>query len=88
MVKVDPDDENNLFIVLDAFGLPLYKIEDELYQHYVLTCDHRRVEPMNKEEFISFLKRTETQGVFSSFKKEGETFWKRLISFKDLEEEE
>jgi Cdc6-like AAA superfamily ATPase len=88
MVDISPDDENNLFIVLDAFGLPLYKIEDELFQHYILTCDHRRVRPMSKEQFISFLNKMETQGVFSSFKKEGKNYWKRLISFKDLDKEE
>jgi Cdc6-like AAA superfamily ATPase len=88
MAKVSPDDESILLIVLDAFGLPLYKIEDELYQHYILTCDHRRVKPMSKEQFISFLKHMETQGVFSSFRKEGKTFWKRQISFKDLDKEE
>jgi hypothetical protein len=52
-LKIEPVDENILFIVLDAFGLPLYKIEDELFQHYVLTCDHRRVRPMSKEELVS-----------------------------------
>nr|MDO8135511.1 hypothetical protein [Candidatus Njordarchaeum guaymaensis] len=88
MAKFDPEDENNMFVVLDAFGLPLYKIEDELYQRYVLTCDHRRVKSMTKDELISFLKRMESQGFFSSFNKEGKTFWKRLISFKDLEKEE
>jgi len=88
VAKIDPADENNLFIVLDAFGLPVYKIEDELYQHYVLTCDHRRVKPMTEDEFASFLKRMEFLRFFSSFKKEGKTFWKRLISFKDLEKEE
>jgi hypothetical protein len=87
-LKIDRADEDILFIVLDAFGLPLYKIEDELFQHYVLTCDHRRVRPMNKEELVSFLKRMENQKVFSSFKKDGKTYWKRLTSFKDLEKED
>ena len=87
-IKIDQADESNLFIVLDAFGLPLYKIENELYQHYVLTCDHRRVKPMSKEDFTAFLKRMENQKVFTSFKKEGKTYWKRLISFKDLDQEE
>jgi hypothetical protein len=87
-IKVDPADENNLLIVLDAFGLPIYKIEDELYQHYILTCDHRRVKPMSKEEFVSFLLRMESQHFFSSFKREGKVYWKRLISFKDFEKED
>ena len=88
MINVDPVDENNLLIALDAFGLPVYKIEDELYQHYILTCDHRRVKPMSKEEFVSFLTRMEAKHFFSSFKKEGKTYWKRLISFKDFEKED
>jgi hypothetical protein len=87
-LKIDPADESNLFIVLDAFGLPIYKIEDEFYHHYILTCDHRRVKPMSKEEFVIFLKRMENQKVFASFKKEDKTYWKRLISFKDLDQED
>jgi hypothetical protein len=88
MSKIDRADEDNLFIVLDAFGLPVYKLEDELYHHYVLTCDHRRVKPMTKDEFVYFLKRMESQGFLSSFNKEGKILWKRLINFKDLEKEE
>jgi hypothetical protein len=87
-VEIDPADESNLLIVLDAFGLPLYKIEEELYQHYVLACDHRRVRPMSKEDFVTFLRRMENQKIFTSFKKEDKTYWKRLISFKDLDQED
>jgi hypothetical protein len=87
-LKIESADENSLLIVLDAFGLPLYKIEDELYQHYILTCDHRRVKPVSKEDFVTFLKRMENQKFFASFKKEGKTYWKRLISFKDLDQED
>jgi hypothetical protein len=68
-VKIDSVDESNLLIVLDAFGLPLYKMEDELYQHYVLTCDHRRVKPMSKEDFAVFIRRMESQKIFASFGK-------------------
>ncbi len=87
-IKVDLADENNLLIVLDAFGPPTYKIEDELYHHYILTCDHRRVKPMSKEDFTSFLRRMESQRFFSSYKKDEKTYWKRLISFKDFEKED
>jgi hypothetical protein len=86
--EVDPADENDLLIVLDAFGLPVYKNEDELFQHYILTCDHRRVKPKSREEFVSFLLRMEGKHFFSSFKKEGKPYWKRLISFKDLEKDD
>lgn len=87
-IKVDPADENDLLIVLDAFGLPTYKIEDELYHHYILTCDHRRVKPMSKQEFTSFLSRMGNQRFFSSYKKDEKIYWKRLISFKDFEKED
>jgi hypothetical protein len=73
---------------LKPFGLPTYKIEDELYHHYILTCSHRRVKPMSKEEFTSFLRRMESQRFFSSYKKDVKICWKRLISFKDFEKED
>ncbi|WXG47097.1 MAG: hypothetical protein WED05_10640 [Candidatus Atabeyarchaeum deiterrae] len=88
MSSIDPADENNALIVLDAFGLPVYKLEDELYQHYLLTCDHRRIKPMTKEQLVTFLKRLETIGALASFNREGKTYWKRLISFKDFEKED
>jgi hypothetical protein len=87
-IKVDPADENDLLIVLDAFGQPTYKIQDELYHHYILTYDHRRVKPMSKEEFTSFLRHMESQRFFSSHKKDEKIYWKHLISFKDFEKED